>query len=174
MTTSFSLADFLKDAIIIEQEPIPAIEEAQQRMDELAAQQSSIPAEELPDPILFQPFYGNKAYIIRPEEDITGGTAYLNMQAGRASYLMLNNCNQIEEIAPANGTDFKLAQVYTVTGSPIDIVYELPGLTGTTHIMLLNDEGWLFDDAKHNMMASLLAGRPIPGTVIICPDKMFG
>jgi hypothetical protein len=39
--------------------------------------------------------------------------------------------------------------------------------------MIINEEGWLEAEPKHNMMASVLAGRPIAGNVVICPDEMF-
>jgi hypothetical protein len=171
---SFSLAEFFKDAEIIEMPRIDAMTQAEEKMDKLfeaIGQDGRIEGQDMPDLIKFTPFAGNKAYIIRPEDILTAGTSYLDLHNEYAAYLMAGGCNQVEEIEPANGKELKLAQVYSVTGNPIDIVYELKGLEG--HIMLVNDEGWLEAEPQHNMMASLISGRPIAGTVIICPERMF-
>ena len=167
---SFDIADLFKEAFIIRTPELPAITEANRRMENLT-KMSPAEVAELPDRDRFTPFAAHKAYIIRPEDALTGGISYLDLHRGYSAFLMEGDCKQVEEIVPADGKGFHLPQVYEVTGRPIDVVCQLPGLP--KHIMLINDEGWLEAEPQHNMMASLIAGRPIAGTVIVCPDYMF-
>lgn len=74
----------------------------------------------------------------------------------------------VEEVTPANGSDFSLDELQGFVGGIIDIVTLRDGL-----IMVVNDE-YLFNGSPFNPAASALAGEAghVRGDVLVCPSDM--
>lgn len=66
-----------------------------------------------------------------------------------------------EQIAPANGRDFTLAELQGYVGGCIDVVR-----LGTL-LLVVNDDGLLFD-LPYNHAASLAASGHIVGNAVLC------
>lgn len=73
----------------------------------------------------------------------------------------------IESISPENNTDWKLAELQKHVCGLIDIV----SIPNTELIAVVNDEG-LINGSSFNPVASIMAGQPLFGDIVICPDDM--
>ena len=65
--------------------------------------------------------------------------------------------------SPADGKQFTLQEMQAVVDGLIEPVYLPDG-----RVMIVNEEGWVIN-LPVNQMASLLAGQPIAGSVIVLP-----
>lgn len=105
---------------------------------------------------------------------------------------LLNVDGTVRDVAPENGTDFKLAEVQAFVEGYVevfDVGYlkrnEAHGCDGVAvcgggptvtvaddDIFLCNEEG-LLRGFEQNPLASALAGRLIVGPVVLCKDSEF-
>jgi hypothetical protein len=75
-------------------------------------------------------------------------------------------------IEPINGTDFSLAELQGYVGGSIEIVPVLDQLApGGKVIIVCNEEGAI-NGSDVNMRASMFAGQPIHGNVVVCQSDM--
>lgn len=78
---------------------------------------------------------------------------------------------KITEIAPQNGSDFQLEELYSIIEcNLIETVY-----LGHSHVMIVDEEGKI-NDKPFNAKASILYSNPhdaIVGKAVVCPKKMF-
>lgn len=68
------------------------------------------------------------------------------------------------EIAPANGTDYSLAECRAIVNGYIELVYICEGW-----ILVVNEEG-LLRDLPRNNLASIIAGQQIVGNAMLVRD----
>lgn len=74
----------------------------------------------------------------------------------------------VEQVEPANGTDFSLEELQGFVGGLIDIVTLPDGF-----IMVVNDE-YLMNGDPYNPLASAMVGEGghVLGGVLVCPSEM--
>ena len=70
-----------------------------------------------------------------------------------------------EPVSPANGTDFKLDELYQLVGDPVDIVRLPDG-----NLLVVHDEGLILG-LPLNEQASALAGGVIVGDAVRCSSR---
>jgi hypothetical protein len=68
------------------------------------------------------------------------------------------------DIAPANGTDYSLAECQAIVGGFIELVHACKGW-----ILVVNEEG-LLRDLPRNNVASIIAGQQIVGNAMLVRD----
>jgi hypothetical protein len=73
----------------------------------------------------------------------------------------------VEEVSPANGRDFTLAEVQKLVGGYVELV-RMPG----KEYALANEEG-LMIGLPPNYNASQAVGMPLVGNVVVCRSTMF-
>lgn len=69
-----------------------------------------------------------------------------------------------QQVAPANGTDFKLEELYQLVGNPIDIVR-----LNNKQLLVVHDEGLVLG-LPINPEACRMTGQYIVGDVVRCAD----
>lgn len=74
----------------------------------------------------------------------------------------------IENVKPANGTDFSLEELQGFVNGYVEIV-RFPNKHDL--IMIVDDEGALKDDKAINWQASSVVGQFIFGNVLICKNE---
>jgi hypothetical protein len=77
-----------------------------------------------------------------------------------------------KELRPTDGERFHLEQLYDVLGCQLVQVTHLdetiPGA-----ILISDEEALAVQEPRVNLVASLLAGQPIYGDVVLCRDEQF-
>lgn len=82
------------------------------------------------------------------------------------AYVIKDSGEEIE-FAPENGTNFSLKELQGAVGGLIEIV------PLENNKLLVVDEEGLFKSLRMNTKASILARRPIVGSVVICGDDQI-
>ena len=72
-----------------------------------------------------------------------------------------------EKALPANGTDYTLEELQGMVGGLIEVV-RVPNKPSM--ILIVNEEG-LLHNLPPNPMATGIAGQPIVGDAVYCPDE---
>lgn len=75
---------------------------------------------------------------------------------------------RVVQVAPENGSDFTLQELYDAIGCEMVEMVGLPG----GNIMLVDEEG-LLNGKEPNIPASSMANRPIVGAALVCDGSMM-
>ena len=80
---------------------------------------------------------------------------------------IINASGDETEVIPKNGTNFELDELQEAIGGYIELVSLASGK------LLIVDEEGLLKSLPINTKASMLARKPIVGTVIVCEDNQL-
>lgn len=92
---------------------------------------------------------------------------------GQARLLQIKTpLSQAPTVEPDNKTSFKLEQLYQLLKCDlVSVVHLDDALPG--HILICDEDVLASSEAVCNLVASLLAGHPIYGDVLLCRDEQF-
>jgi hypothetical protein len=79
----------------------------------------------------------------------------------------------VREVAPQNGTDFQLEEMYKLLG--VEMIQIVPGRSGWQ--MVIDEEGKINGLRQPNKMATAIypygAQDPVWGPALVCPNSMI-
>lgn len=90
--------------------------------------------------------------------------------------LLIKTDGNIESYKPGNGATFTLEEAQAAVDGYVELVRPIPPFDRACHgsvKLVVNEEG-LLKDMPLNQIASMLAGKPIVGPVLICAQSAEG